>query len=91
MLTAQEDGTDRLGDSDLLDRTAVLNRVLFTQDDDFLIECGNRITNLIPFVGVIYAHQMKTTIGQCVQDLELVAKVYEPGDVAGRIEHLPLR
>jgi hypothetical protein len=34
---------------------------------------------------------MKTTIGQCVQDLELIAKVYEPGDAVGRIDHLPLR
>ena len=38
VLTAQEDGAQRIGDSDLLDRAAFLNRVLFTQDDDFLVE-----------------------------------------------------
>ncbi len=93
VLRAQEDGTERLEDADLLDRASALHRVLFTQDDDFLAECAKRQANSIPFPGVIYdlCHQMRTTIGQCVQDLEPIAKVYEPGDVAGRIEHLPLR
>jgi len=31
------------------------------------------------------------TIGQCIEDLELIAKVYEPDDVANRVEFLPLR
>lgn len=31
------------------------------------------------------------TIGQCVHDLELMAKVYESAEAANRIEHLPLR
>jgi predicted nuclease of predicted toxin-antitoxin system len=91
VLRAQEDGTERLGDKDLLDRASNLQRVLFTQDDDFLVECANRQANSISFLGVIYAHQLRTTIGQCVQDLELIAKVYEISDVDGRVEHLPLR
>jgi predicted nuclease of predicted toxin-antitoxin system len=91
VLRAQEDGAERLEDADLLDRASALQRVLFTQDDDFLAECARRQSNSIPFFGLIYAHQMRTTIGRCVQDLELVAKVYEPSDMAGRIEHLPLR
>jgi predicted nuclease of predicted toxin-antitoxin system len=91
VLTAQEDGAERLTDSDLLDRAETLGRVLFTQDDDFLVECANRLVNSVPFSGVIYAHQMKMTIGKCVRDLEVITKVYEPGDVVARIEHLPLR
>ncbi len=90
VLRAQDDGTERLEDTDLLDRASVLQRVLFTQDDDFLAECAKRQTSSISFSGVIYAHQMRITMGQCVRDLELIAKVYEPGDMAGRIEHLPL-
>jgi hypothetical protein len=31
------------------------------------------------------------TIGQCVRDLELIAKVGEPVDLVGRVEFLPLR
>ena len=90
VLRAQEDGTERLGDSDLLDRASALQRVLFTQDGDFLEECAKRQTGSISFSGVIYAHQMRITIGQCVRDLELIAKVYEPADMVGRVEHLPL-
>ena len=43
------------------------------------------------FAGIIYAHQLRGTIGQYVHDLELMAKVYEPEDIANRIEHLPLK
>jgi hypothetical protein len=33
-------------------------------------------------VGVIYAHQLDVTIGQCVLDLELLATAGEPRDFA---------
>jgi hypothetical protein len=42
VLTAREDGTDRFDDPDLLDRAFVLRRVLFTQDDDLLMEAAQR-------------------------------------------------
>ena len=44
-----------------------------------------------PLVGLVYAHQLHVTIGQCVRDLELIATVGEPEDLAGRVHHLPLR
>ena len=31
------------------------------------------------------------TIGQAVRDLELIAKVYDPPDIADRVEFLPLK
>lgn len=91
VLRAQEDKAERLEDSVLLDRASALQRVLFTQDDDFLVECAKRQANSVPFFGLIYAHQMKITIGQCVRDLELIATVYDPEDVIGRVEYLPLQ
>ena len=42
VLTAQEDGTARLSDPDLLDRATALGRVVFTQDEDFLAEAARR-------------------------------------------------
>jgi len=75
----------------LLDRARQLGRVLFTRDDDFLAEATSRQHAGIPFAGVIYAHQLRVTIGQCVQDLELIAKCCDPADLANRVEHLPLR
>ena len=91
VVTAQEDETDLSDDPKLLDRTTALERALFTQDEDFLIEGTRRQRGGEPFAGIIYAHQMRVTIGQCVHDLELLAKVYEPVDLADRVEHLPLK
>jgi hypothetical protein len=39
---------------------------------------------------VIYAHQLRVTIGVCVRDLELIARAAEPQDLANRVEFLPL-
>jgi predicted nuclease of predicted toxin-antitoxin system len=90
VLTAQEDGTDQVSDPDLLDRATALGRVVFTRDEDFLREGARRQQSGESFAGIIYAHQLYVSIGQCVQDLELLAKVYEPEDMADRVDYLPL-
>lgn len=82
VLTAQEDGHQTDDDDRLLDRATELQRVLFTQDEDLLAEAKHRQVEDIPFGGVIYAHQLRITIGRCVQDLELVAKAGEPDEMA---------
>jgi predicted nuclease of predicted toxin-antitoxin system len=91
VLTAQEDGTRRLSDALLLDRATALGRVLFCQDEDLLREAAQRQQQGVSFTRVIYAHQLKVTIGQCVRDLELVAHAGAPEDFANRVEYLPLR
>ncbi len=90
VLTAYEDGSERLSDPDLLDRARQLVRVLFTQDFDFLAETARRQREGLPFQGVIFAHQTQVTIGGCIHDLELVAKVCEPEDFTNLVEYLPL-
>lgn len=90
VLTAQEDGASLFSDPELLDRAAVLGRVLFTQDSDLLAEAARRQQAGIPFNGVIYAHQLRVSIGGCIHDLETVARVARPEDMAGRVEFLPL-
>ena len=40
VLTAQEDGTDRFPDPELLDRALELGRVLYSQDADLLTEAA---------------------------------------------------
>jgi predicted nuclease of predicted toxin-antitoxin system len=91
VLTAQEDGARRLADSDLLDRATALNRVLFTQDDDLLREATQRQQTGKSFAGVIYAHQIKVSIGQCIKDLEFLAQVSDPADFMNKVEYLPLK
>jgi len=90
VLTAAEDGADRLADPDLLDRATSLGRVLFSQDQDLLAEATYRQTAGVPFAGVIYARQRRVTIGDCVRDLELIASVSDPSDLVNRVTFLPL-
>ncbi len=90
LLTAFEDGAAELEDPDLLDRATSLGRALFTRDDDLLKEATRRQQLGIAFAGVIYAHQLRVTIGTCIRDLEILAKAGEPEDLAGRVEFLPL-
>ena len=73
VLTAQADGAAELEDPELLDRALSLGRVLFTQDEDFLREAIRRERAGEEFAGVIYAHQLRVTVGQCISDLELLA------------------
>jgi hypothetical protein len=46
----------------LLDRATELSRVLFTQDDDLLVEATKRQRNRLSLCGVIYAHQLRVSI-----------------------------
>ena len=91
VLTAQEDGAGRFPDPFLLDRSTALGRVLFTQDEDLLAEAAARQTRGQSFAGIIYAHQLQTTIGACIEDLELIAAVYEPHEMADQLLYLPLK
>jgi predicted nuclease of predicted toxin-antitoxin system len=75
VLTVQDDEHQKADDPVLLDRAMALKRVIFTQDEDFLREAQRRQTAGKAFAGVVYAHQLNVTIGQCVADLELIAKI----------------
>ncbi len=90
VLTAYEDGASELEDAALLDRASELARVLFTRDDDLLGEAAKRQGEGIPFYGIVYAHQLRVSIGRCVQDLELIAKAGEPADLLNGVMFLPL-
>jgi hypothetical protein len=58
-------------------------------DDDLLAEATRRQKAGIPFCGVIYAHQLRVSIGTCVRDLEIVGKAGEPEDLMNGILFLP--
>lgn len=72
VLTAQEDGAESLPDPQLLERALSLNRVLFTQDSDLLREAVARQRTGRHFAGLVYAHQLRISVGQCIGDLELI-------------------
>ena len=90
VLTAYEDDSHDIPDSELLDRATTLGRVLFSQDDDLLAEATQRQRAGIPFGGVIYAHQTEVSIGQLVHDLELIAELGAADEVLNQVIYLPL-
>lgn len=90
VLTVQEDGLAGTPDLVLLERATQLQRVLFSQDQDFLIEANRRQTESIAFSSVIYASQLSVSIGDCIRDLEIIAQAAEPKDLANSILYLPL-
>ncbi|MEW6212746.1 MAG: DUF5615 family PIN-like protein [Acidobacteriota bacterium] len=91
VLTAQENGADRLSDAELLDRATESGRILFTQDDDFLVEAVRRQRTGEFFAGVVYAHQLNITIGECIDDLELIALASNADEWKNRLTYLPLK
>lgn len=90
VLTAQEDGTDRLPDDLLLERTSQLGRPLVTHDIRFHALAAQRQSMGRSFCGLIFGHLMQVTIGQCVKDLELLAKATDAQDWNSAIVRLPL-
>ena len=90
VLTVQEDDRSGLDDPSVLDRATELGRVLFSQDEDLLAEGRRRQGAGIGFAGVIFAHQMHVTLGDCIRDLELIAKAAHPEELSDRVEFLPL-
>lgn len=90
VLTAYEDGTSEIDDSELLDRSTELERVLFTRDDDLLSEAVYRQRSGKAFCGVVYGHQKRVSIGACINDLEMIAMIGKPEDLKNQILYLPL-
>src|SRR6266498_4436890 len=75
VVTAQDDGARRFSDQDLLDRATQLGRILVTQDADLLVEGSLRQRTGRSFEGIIYTPQARVSIGNCVADLGLIAKL----------------
>lgn len=90
VLTVQEDGRASTPDPILLDRATELRRVMFSQDQDFLVEAQRRQVEGASFAGVIYAPQLSVSIGDCIRDLEIIAKVGYYQEFANRVQYLPL-
>jgi hypothetical protein len=89
-LTVQEDNRVGLADTLVLDRATELNRIVVSQDSDFLVEAQRRQAAGADLAGVIYAHQLQISIGNCIRDLELIAKLGQPEEFINRVQFLPL-
>ncbi|HWE38850.1 MAG TPA: DUF5615 family PIN-like protein [Isosphaeraceae bacterium] len=59
-------------------------RVIVTEDDDFLVLAARGV----PHAGIAYCHQQTRSIGEVIAALVLIWEVYEPAELANRVEYL---
>lgn len=90
VLTAEADGTADRDDEFLLQRATALGRVVFTQDRDFLALAAAWQQTRREFAGMVYAHQLRITIGGAIHDLALIALIMNPDEMRNQVEFLPL-
>ena len=64
--------------------------VLFNQDSDLLTLAATFQRQSIEFAGLFYVHQLRLSVGQVIEDLEIAAKALNPEEMESRIEFLPL-
>lgn len=90
ILTAQEDGRADHADEAILARVCELNRIIFTQDADFLAIAHRWQRAGHHFPGVIYAHQLHATVGRIVADLQLILEASACDEISDTVVFLPL-
>lgn len=90
VITVQEDNCTSWADPKILEGATELNRVLFSRDNDLLVIAHELQEQGVYFSGVIYSHPQASSIGDCVRDLELIAKACDVEDCQSQVQFLPL-
>ncbi len=90
VLSAFEDGASELEDASLLNRATELGRALVTNDRDLLIEATRRLRSGEEFGGVIYVRLRRLSLGDCIGDLELIAKSVEFESLRNNVIYVPI-
>ncbi len=89
VLTVQDDGFDNTADPLILDRAQALGRVMFTQDQDFLVEVARRQRAGEEFASVFYSVQDNRLIGRLITDLQYSAVAGLPNDLTNHLYYVP--
>lgn len=82
--TTPEQGMRGVLDEEQLAFALSQGRVIFTQDDDFL----NLHQLGVSHAGIAYCKQGTRTMGEIINYLALMEKVFEPVDMQGRVEFI---
>jgi predicted nuclease of predicted toxin-antitoxin system len=91
VLTSQDDSTREADDEVLLTRATSFDRLLFTQDDDFLKLAPKWQSAGKMFTGIVFAHQLGASIGRLIEDLELLVLCATEDELNNCVTYLPLR
>jgi len=90
VLTASEDGHESVPDQVLLTRATVVQRILYTHDEDFLAIAWQWQRSGRPFPGIVYLGRKSVSSGQPIDDLELIAKAWDPEEMRNKVQYIPL-
>ena len=91
VLTAREDQHHKMPDPEVLDRASNLNRVLFTQDRDFLDITRQYQSTGQEFGPVVFMEQNRLGYGETIAELELIAQILTFAELRNKLTRLPLR
>ncbi len=83
VLSVPEAGMMGAKDNEHLDFAAQQHRVVFTQDEDFLVLHGSKIDH----AGIAYARQ-GTSIGEMIRGLVLIFQVLSADEMRNHLEYL---
>lgn len=90
IVRVQNVGMLSIPDADILEWAAAEARVVVTADKKSVAaEAWNRVANGLPVAGVAMLRPM-LTIGQAIQEIELLAVISTPDDLRNRVIYLPL-
>jgi hypothetical protein len=87
-ISTRDAGNLGLSDKEQLAYATALRMVLFTHDTDFLHLARLQASSPEGHGGVIYPHQDKFTIGECIRRLKELADLFEVEDFHNHIEFL---
>jgi Domain of unknown function (DUF5615) len=88
-VTSQDDGTRSVDDESLLERASGLRRILVTQDEDLLVIGARWQAVGREFSGIVFARQIGTSLGQLIDDLQLIAECCDALELASRVIYAP--
>jgi predicted nuclease of predicted toxin-antitoxin system len=82
--TTPEAGLLKATDEEQTAHAVGKGRVIFTQDEDFLaIQASGS-----PHSGIVYCKKDTLSIGEMIRGLTLIWEIYDPDEVAGKVEFL---
>lgn len=84
MQTVQEAGLRGASDIAILDHAIAQQRVIVTQDPDFL---RFRLPDMV-HPGIVYSRQRSLSVGEMIDGLMLICEVLDAEDLVNRVEYL---
>lgn len=87
-ISARDAGNLGLTDEEQFAYATLHHMVIFTHDTDFLRLASIRAESGEDHWGIVYAHQNKVTIGDCIHRLKEIADLLAPEDLRNHIEFL---